>query len=178
MAAALQFSEQWFAPNRWQFERHLSSIESQDVRILEIGCFEGQATCWLLENAAKSPSSRIACIDIFEQPTFWSNVEKAGDRRKVDLKIGHSRLVLPTFDMASFDFVFIDGSHAATDVLEDAVLSFRLAKVGAIIAFDDYRWKLSEDRPKAAIDSFLLVYASKIVVLSKNYQVWIRKASD
>jgi hypothetical protein len=41
---------------------------------------------------------------------------------------------------AAYDFIYVDGAHSTIDVLEDAVLSFLLAKPGAIIAFDDYLW--------------------------------------
>jgi hypothetical protein len=34
-----------------------------------------------------------------------------------------------------------DGSHRARDVLEDAVLSWPLLKVGGIMLFDDYLWQ-------------------------------------
>jgi hypothetical protein len=37
-----------------------------------------------------------------------------------------------------YDFVYIDGSHLASDVLEDAVLSWAVVQVGDMIIFDDY----------------------------------------
>lgn len=175
---ALQFSNRWFAANRWQFEQHLQSREKRDFKILEIGCFEGQGTCWMLENIAMSQGSHITCVDICEQPRFWQNINVVADPSKVDLRLGCSRDILPSLPKDAFDFVFIDGSHAAIDVLEDAVFSFRLAKVGALIAFDDYKWKLDADRPQPAVDAFLKIYRSKIDILTKNYQVWLRKIGD
>ena len=44
--------------------------------------------------------------------------------------------------------------------------------------FDDYLWFGREkyiDNPKPAIDAFLDIYADKIVVLYKGYQVIIKK---
>ena len=81
-----------------------------------------------------------------------------------------------------FDFIYVDGNHTTVEVLEDAVLSFRLIKAGGILAFDDYKWDDSrlrhEGLPRPAIDAFLKVYANKISVLSKGYQVWVRKTQD
>jgi predicted O-methyltransferase YrrM len=172
------FTAEWSTENRWQFEKHLSHLRGKINRVLEIGCFEGQGTCWLLENVLTTPDSHIVCIDIFEQSAFWPNIAASRGSERVVLKIGKSRDVLPSLERGSFDFIFIGGSHAAADVLEDAVLSFRLAKVGAIVAFDDYKWKLSTDRPKKSIDAFLSIYQSKIEVMTKNHQVWIRKTAD
>jgi predicted O-methyltransferase YrrM len=42
-----------------------------------------------------------------------------------------------------FDFIYVDGSHQAPDVLSDAVLSFTLLKRNGVIAFDDYLWQES-----------------------------------
>ena len=71
------------------------------------------------------------------------------------------------------------------DVLEDAVGSFRLAKVGGIIGFDDYRWNdVAISRlggtPKPAIDAFRKIYRKHFEVLTewRCYQFWIRKLSE
>ena len=41
---------------------------------------------------------------------------------------------------STFDLVFVDGSHQATDVLTDAVISFQLLRLGGLMIFDDYLW--------------------------------------
>jgi len=71
-----------------------------------------------------------------------------------------------------FDFIYIDGSHQAPDVLRDAVLSFDLLKVGGILVFDDYTWSMepvgSQDlinSPKIAIDSFVNCYIRKFFII-------------
>jgi predicted O-methyltransferase YrrM len=46
-----------------------------------------------------------------------------------------------------FDLIYIDGSHAAADVMTDAVLSYLLLNVGGVILFDDYVWKPDELTP-------------------------------
>lgn len=77
-----------------------------------------------------------------------------------------------------FDFISIDGSHEAADVLSDAVLSWPLLKAGGLICFDDYEWWIDpapERSPKLAIDSFLSVMRSQCEIVRKGYQVWVRK---
>jgi len=149
------------------------------ARILEIGCFEGRATCWLLENF---PKARITCVDITMQPTFWRNIEASHGKERVELQLGQSRDILLLLPRNAYDLIYVDGSHNTVEVLEDAILAFRLAKVGAIIGFDDYEWTKQPVKPngtpKKAIDVFLDVYRHKITVRSKNYQVWVRKIAE
>ena len=71
-----------------------------------------------------------------------------------------------------FDFIYIDGSHQAADVLSDAVNAFKLLRPGGIMCFDDYLWHWADrpynplDTPKAAIDAFTMIYAQKLQVLA------------
>ena len=43
-------------------------------------------------------------------------------------------------EAGKFDFIYVDGSHEAPDVLFDAILAHKLVKNNGIIAFDDYLW--------------------------------------
>jgi predicted O-methyltransferase YrrM len=74
---------------------------------------------------------------------------------------------------APFDLIYVDGSHRAPDVLADAVLAFQLLRVGGIMIFDDYLWRLEPDgrqdplnMPKPAIDSFINIFQRKLRVMS------------
>ena len=86
----------------------------------------------------------------------------------------------------TMDLVYVDGSHQAADVLVDAVLGFKLLKVGGVIAFDDYLWSeaLPSGRdplrcPKPAIDAFVNLNFRKLEVLSAPlYQLYLQKLSD
>lgn len=172
------FSNDWFLGNQGQFEQHLAHLAGTPCRLLEIGCYEGQATTWLLTHIATHPESTITCVDLGEQPSFWANVTTSGREASIELLLGNSRDVLPAL-RSGFDFIYIDGAHSSAEVLQDAILAWRLARPGAIIAFDDYRWKDDQGygggTPKPAIDAFLRLYRQKLEILAKNYQVWIRK---
>lgn len=85
-----------------------------------------------------------------------------------------------------FDFIYVDGSHAAPDVLTDAVLSFKLLKKGGVICFDDYYWSEPDLRekdpircPKISIDAFTNIFCRQIkVIIGGGTQVFCRKTVD
>jgi len=85
-----------------------------------------------------------------------------------------------------FDFIYIDGSHQAPDVLCDAVLAFKLLKTGGTMAFDDYLWTNELTTapeilkcPKPAIDAFVNINFQKIRILKMPlYQLYLQKLSD
>ncbi|MGH7935794.1 MAG: class I SAM-dependent methyltransferase, partial [Chthoniobacterales bacterium] len=85
-----KYSADWFAHSRAHYEQFLTHLTGKPCHILEIGCFEGRGTCWLLENIATNRAARITCIDIKERKSFWRNVEASGAKTKVALKLGYS----------------------------------------------------------------------------------------
>jgi predicted O-methyltransferase YrrM len=175
------FTTDWFCGNEKHFSKYLAHLEDTPCRILEIGCYEGRATVWLLENIATHPDATIKCIDVLEQKSFWRNILAARSPEKVRLEIGLSRNLLRLCPANAFDFVYVDGHHGTVSVLEDAVLSFLLLKRNGIMAFDDFKWKdraSPDGTPKLAINAFLRIYRRKITVLMKDYQVWIRKDEE
>jgi predicted O-methyltransferase YrrM len=138
----------------------------------------------MLENL---PESELTVIDTFaggeDLPNevdllgrFNENTAPYKDRIKV--LQGTSREKLKSLS-DSFDFIYIDGSHLASSVLEDAVLAFPLLKSdGGIMIFDDYTWGRGMgmyDIPLTGIDAFLIVYGNQLKVLEKNSQVVITK---
>ena len=77
-----------------------------------------------------------------------------------------------------FDFIYIDGSHKACDVLADAVLSWNLLKADGIMILDDYEWDYFEEEynnPRIAIDSFLKSYQNQIELIYKHFQAVVKK---
>jgi hypothetical protein len=176
------FTADWFSGNIASFWKHLNALRGTPCSILEIGCFEGRASTWLLQNIATSADSRLLCLDCNAQPLLWPNIAQAGGEKRSEFRRGISRDTLRTLLFAAYDFIYIGGGHSTVDVLEDAILSFRVARTGAIIAFDDYLWDDPQHNrlgvPKPAIDTFLAFYASKIEVLESAYQIWLRKLTD
>lgn len=171
------------------FEKHVAPLAGTPCRMLEVGSFEGRSTTWLADNVLIHPESRLDCVELKPMRVLKQNIELTGRAAQIVLYEGKSREILRTLPLAIYDFIYIDGSHQTIDVLEDAVLAFRLAKPGAVIGFDDYLWDNRPPRsllgvPKPAIDAFLAIYvgASRYEpvaeVLENGYQVWLRKLSD
>ena len=178
----------------WQ--KYLQPLaHSPGINVLEIGCFEGMASCWLLDNILTHDSARITCIDNFEgvweetkndpnanrtvEQRFDFNIAISGSAHKVTKLVGLSQEVMRSLPLNSYDLIYIDGSHKASDVLEDAVLCWRLLKVGGWIVFDDYNF-VFRDKPNwntgLGIDAFMSVMQEQITVIYRgDRQVFIKK---
>jgi hypothetical protein len=77
-----------------------------------------------------------------------------------------------------YDFIYIDGSHIAKDVLTDACMAWPLLKPKGIMVFDDYMWGNPRDilhRPKPAIDAFCNIFAEEVDIVHVGYQLIVRK---
>jgi cephalosporin hydroxylase len=77
-----------------------------------------------------------------------------------------------------YDFIYIDGSHIARDVLTDACMAWPLLNKGGFMVFDDYLWGEPRDilhRPKPAIDAFVNLFAEELDIVNIGYQLIIRK---
>jgi cephalosporin hydroxylase len=150
------------------------------VRALEIGSFEGRSAIWLLENILTHPTARLTCIDCDFSPPFRKNIRSV--RHKIQMMQGHSGWLLrkSVFRPGCFKFIYIDGGHRSNEVLEDAVLAFRLLATGGIMIFDDYEWisptpEIPQSMPRIAIDGFLAAFEKEIEVLHQGWQVAIQK---
>ena len=180
---AYEFTADWFGGHIPIWQVHLAHLAgAADVRCVEIGVYEGRATVWLLGNILTHPTARIECVDPFlvpeTEPRFDHNIRTALGQDKVTKHKGYSHDVLRTLPLGSYDMIYVDGSHMAYTVLEDAVLSYRLLKPTGILIFDDYHWYAHSDpllQPRIAIDAFLNIYQRQIDVLHHGYQVIVRK---
>jgi hypothetical protein len=77
-----------------------------------------------------------------------------------------------------YDFIYIDGSHIAKDVLTDACMAWPLLKQGGLLVFDDYMWGESRDilhRPRLAVDVFVNIFAEGLDIVHMGYQFVVRK---
>ena len=194
--AEFHYTFDWFSHNIAVWEKHLRPFAGQpDLRFLEIGSFEGRSAVWLITNILTHETSRIECIECFEG--IWQWESKTVDMVEVERRFDHnmcvaqatgkvtkikaaSREALRRLPFEAYDLVYVDGSHIAADVLEDAVLSFPLLKPGGILIFDDYQLVRDHELtvPKSAIDAFLNVYRGRYETLHREFQVIIRKTIE
>lgn len=183
----MEFTNDWFgATGRYIWDKILPQLGPK--RILEIGSYEGRSACFLIEKL--SGPLEFHCVDTWEggaehkridmslvKRRFDSNTKAAiaNSKNEVNLKthIGRSDTILSQMQVEYkdyFDFIYIDGSHVAADVLCDAVLAFRLLRSGGVMCFDDYLWKDEAadpiNCPKVAIDAFTLIYCRQLEVMA------------
>jgi len=191
-----QFTTDWFSHNIPNWNYILEPFKNKpNLNFLEIGCWEGRATCWLLENILTDKSSKITVVD-----TFGGSPEETGMKElnlteiltrfkhntsiyqdQITINQGYSSTILKQLPAKpQFDFAYIDASHTAYGTLEDAVLTHPLIKPGGIIIFDDYLWKdpnrtSPTDSPELGIDCFYNTYADFYEVIFNGYQVGLLK---
>jgi uncharacterized membrane protein YkvA (DUF1232 family) len=137
--ASGEFSEDWFTANIPDWEPIMRELSGRPARLLELGSFEGLSASFLLW---RLPQAHVTCVDTFagflstpELPRIFDrNVRRVG-RGRVRKLVGPTRAVLPQLvdEGERFDFVYVDASHLALDVLVDAALSWQMLEVGGVV---------------------------------------------
>ena len=200
-----RFQTDWFS---WQIPawkalfKRVSWDPSTPKTIIEIGSFEGRSAVWMLQNLIEAPGSALHCIDPHAnysqipginfnvvQENFLHNVGLTGKGDIVTLHNGQSfdKLIEIYAKGIRADLIYIDGDHHAPATLEDLVLSYRIAKPGAVIICDDYLWSDPQEEhvdvlktPKIAIDSFVTIHQPQIELFVGHplYQFVFRKKAS
>lgn len=69
MAENIKFHIDWFNTKaKKNFEKFLLKYKGKtELKFLEIGCFEGKSTLWLLQNILTGSGCKIVCIDPFQE---------------------------------------------------------------------------------------------------------------
>lgn len=188
----------WFETTaRRNFERAFLPVSNQpNLRYLQIGVYEGDASVWLMENVLTSPSSILYDVDTWDggnSPEFdginFQAVEDHYDRKTehwratgqiIKSKTSSIRFFADCIhnDEFPFDFIYIDGDHSTVGTLEDAVLAYRLLKPMGMICFDDYTWQSKHGalaEPTMAIDMVKVMYAGRLRVLRVGQQAWFQR---
>jgi predicted O-methyltransferase YrrM len=190
-----KFTQDWFhwAPEVWQ--QLIPKLPGRE-RMLELGAYEGRSTAWIVENMLEDDGVLIS-VDTWEgaeehaaagedmgavEKNFDHNIklltEKYEDRTVLKYKRTSYDALTSCAGGPPFDFIYIDASHTAPDVLTDACLAWPLLKKEGILVFDDYLWGEPRDilhRPKAAIDAFSNIFAEKLAPLHVGYQYIVQK---
>ena len=201
-----EFTADWFSDYRPTWDQLVAQWKPS--RILEIGCYEGRATCYLIAACSAHHALELHCIDTWEGGTEHAEGAMAAVERRFDRNVDLARKnaahpvklkkykeasnrallrIAAAEDPSSFDLAYVDGSHQAPDVLTDAVLAFQLVRPGGLIIFDDYLWYMEQpgkqdafNMPKPAIDAFVNIFQRKLRVEfgPPLYQLYVEKLSD
>jgi predicted O-methyltransferase YrrM len=186
-----EFTEDWFSRNEKEWDQVVSQLNPR--KVIEIGSYEGRSACYLTEKFAARSLVELHCIDTWEggeghdpsempfvEQRFDRNIERAQETfgriaviRKHKMMSAEALIGLAFEDRnPDFDLIYIDGSHVACDVLTDAILAFRLLRVGGLMIFDDYLWGLDMSSeqdflqvPKSGVDAFVNVFQRKVQIV-------------
>lgn len=166
---------------------------------------------------ARDPQSYSPTGDVGNQPTsltqqrYLSNVKAVSNGDKVTAVKSDSARALAALlssqngdddDDPQFDFVYVDGSHRASEILIDVSLAWRLLKVGGLMLLDDYLFaspapnnvatirnegdgicattivERLEANATVAIDTVLAAVPGGAEVLHCGYQLLVRKRAS
>lgn len=165
----LKFSQDWFSKNLAEIlywvKPNLKEIKQP--KILEIGGFEGLSTRWFIENLLKD-GGELHCVDTWDgslehdqwgmdltdlYDVFNHNLKEYIEDGSCIVHRGMSKDILSKLlgEGHQFDFIYVDGSHLASDVMIDGILSYLLLKIDGVIMFDDYVYGFREGRKMADI---------------------------
>ena len=168
-----------------------NELSLKPLSYLEIGCFEGRSSIFVLE---KLKNSRCTFVDPFEEnyemtnstgqrdykkiyKNFTSNISQFNDRYTV-FRDTSDNFFKTLDDKLNFDLIYIDGSHFSDDVYRDSYNSFNHLNNGGYIIFDDFFWswyEKLEDNPFFGICKFLKDNKRTIKILYLGDQLIVRK---
>ena len=196
------FSQPWLAMIRAEWVQRTSHLRHQKLRILELGSFEGASTTWILDNLMNHDESNLIAVDTFEGGMehqkgpdgqdsynlsswpllhrFKSNVSQSHNYDKLTFMKSTTLAALLTLRRQNrmFDFIYIDASHVAIDVLSDAIMCWHMLPVGGMMVFDDFSWKgYLEDcyNPRIAIEGFLACVKPEVESEETESQMWVKR---
>lgn len=185
------FSQKWFLNNFEIFTFFLPKDKSLKFDYLEVGCYEGLSSFYVL---SEYKSVNAFFLDIWDMPnpnskTLSHNfglIEKAFDQNlsgfdfkkmKNDSVISMRKLLK---ENVHFDFIYIDGSHNGEDILSDAIEAFKILKVNGLMFFDDF---LQHDDNRilqsyVGIDKFLSLYSDYLKIEYFQNNLVVRKKTN
>lgn len=195
----------WNDDHYKNFEKITNHLKQLPISlIIELGTFEGRTAFYFLDNI---PRSYVTVVDPnVHEPNFSDNFKewaKHKNANRFDWRREYS------FDFLineyvegrrNYDLIYVDGCHCASCVLQDAILSWKILKVGGILLFDDYLMEVKDPwfyishkefikykdngcmwvHPRVGIDAFLNLYKGqyKYFLNIDNYQIAIQKVCE
>lgn len=181
------FTSDWWTKRIPQWEEFVKPImkERTNIRILELGSYEGRSALYMLQNLlSHDQNGKLYCLDHwprFEvEQRFDRNIACSGHSPKVIKMKGDAFALLKELPRhLIFDAVYIDADHTAPAALTQAAMLWPQLRLGGVMVFDDYPWKsptpTKELPPKPGIDAFLECWKGRYKLLHKGWQVILLK---
>ena len=186
------FTQDWFSWNVPYWEHHARVNQTgDDIReVLEVGSFEGLSSCYILQ---AFPNARLTCVDTWAGSDEHGGADRMGKAeanfdantrpfagRITKWKETSRSFFGRTSAAATYDLVYVDGSHRCEDVLFDGLCAYDLLKVGGTLIFDDYLWDFYPDisrNPANAINHFVKMMSPRMKVRMAYHQVILVKVA-
>lgn len=185
----LQFSNKWFRYNLldwlYIFDKKINIKENEIINILEIGSYEGQATCFFLKYFK---TSKVDCVDTWQGSdehlkNSFSKVEKIFNE---NINLFPGRVIKNKKrsndffkkNKKKYNIIYIDGSHFYKDVYRDAINAKKVLEKDGIIIFDDYLFNFYErkkENPITAINKFLNKHGKDFEIIAVFRQIFLKK---
>jgi len=176
------------------FEKVLTLLPSKS-KILEIGVYTGISITEILKRVSESVATVIdSWEDYYEhdnsikvdtpflkasevEKMFYENTVSIKDRITVRKGKSSDKLLELLKLNETFNFIYVDASHRCLDVYLDAMIAWKLLKIGGIIAFDDYRFNMGDilNSPYNAIEEFKKKYSEDFILIAEDYRVYLKK---
>ena len=182
------FSNKWFLNNFDIFSFFLPQDKNSKFVYLEVGCFEGLSSFFVL---SEYKAVDATLLDIWDMPnpnsktlshnfnsienTFDNNLSQFNFTKIKDDSVVAMRKLFK--QNKSFDFIYIDGSHNGEDILSDAIEAFKILKKEGLIFFDDF---LQYDKNRVlqsydGIEKFLNLYSNYLKIEYFQNNLVVRK---
>ncbi len=171
-----------------------------ELRLLEIGVFEGMSACWWLDNLLTRPNDFYLGIDPWDSKFMAHSFARQGVMDQVHAKAVKSLkpygnkahlyhgesveafrpapelkdLLLPE----SFEVAYIDGVHEPPGAMIDSVNVWSVVRPGGIIVWDDWNAGNPRNKPhpmEVFLRNFFALIDGKYEVLWAQVQFGIRK---
>lgn len=152
--ARLKRWDQWFVNVRKEFGSVFSRFAGKPVTYVEIGCWAGASGEWMAQHVLTHPDSLAVGIDPYpverRHPREEIDAIRARARSRIAKHVGERWVwlqepsqtglchVQDVLNERSIDLLYIDGAHAAHNMLVDFAMAWPHLRVGSVVVFDDW----------------------------------------
>lgn len=138
---------------------YLKPLIGNSIKALEVGCYQGMSSCWMLDRLLTEPTSQLTCIDRNFESKFLENIAKTGAKERVTLLEGDTFQLMAGGAANSFDLINLQNRcQSNQDSEKNTELAWKLLKPGGLIIFSYYGCRNPQDaqeNPQAGIERFL-----------------------